>query len=49
MVIDVASESDISAIVEPFYLGFDATVEMYPVMAPDNLDKSAAKAAGTDF
>ena len=33
--------SQIPAIVEPWFLAFDASVEMHPVMAPDDLMKAS--------
>ena len=43
-VVDLADSSKIPSIVEPFFLAFNASVECFPVMIPDDL-----MAAGPDL
>lgn len=52
MVIDVAAESDIPRIAEPWFLAFDANIGFHPAMVPADLEAAgpaiaaAAKAYG---
>ena len=39
-VIDIPSSSDLPRIAEPWFLAFDATVEFFPVMSPEDLAKA---------
>lgn len=39
-VVDMQDASQIPAIMEPIFLGLDATVECVPVMTPDDLQKA---------
>ena len=43
MVFDLADASDIPPFAEPFFSGFEAEVEIFPVMTPDDLTKGLAK------
>jgi len=43
-VVDLADSSKIPSVVEPFFLAFNASVECFPVMIPDDL-----MAAGPDL
>jgi hypothetical protein len=43
--VDVAEASDIPALVEPFMHAFNASVELHPVMVPEDLGKGMAVAA----
>jgi len=38
--VDVASESDIPRMAEPWFLAFNAAVEFHPAMTPDDLGKA---------
>jgi hypothetical protein len=40
--LDLADASQIPAIAEPWFLAFDAAVEIHPVMVPTDLAKAAA-------
>ena len=40
MVVDMDDASQIPAMCEPLFLGFDATVEIVPVMSPEDLAKA---------
>lgn len=42
-VIDMADPSDLPAIAEPFFMGFNARVSLSPVMNADDLKKGLAK------
>jgi hypothetical protein len=42
---DMAGASQVVEIVEPFFLSFDAAVELIPVMTGEDLRKGLAKAA----
>lgn len=44
MVVDFKDVSDIPAIAEPLFTGFDAAVEFIPVMNADELKKGLSKA-----
>jgi len=43
MVVDVKDVSDIPAIAEPFFMGFNAAVEFIPVMNAEDLKKGLSK------
>lgn len=43
MVFDLADQSDIPSIAEPFFLAFDAAVSIIPVMNADDLTKGLQK------
>ena len=43
MVFDMPDPSDIPPFAEPFFSGFEAEVEIFPVMTPDDLTKGLAK------
>ena len=45
MVIDVKDPSEIPAIVEPFFMEFNAAVQLTPVMNADDLKKGLARIA----
>jgi hypothetical protein len=40
LVLDLADPSMIPAVGEPFFLGFNAAVELYPAMVPEDLMKA---------
>ena len=40
LLLDLADASAIPAVAEPFFLAFNASVEVYPVMLPDDLMKA---------
>jgi len=40
MILDVADASEISAIAEPWFLAFNASIDFQPVMLPDDLAKA---------
>ena len=42
LVINMDDASQIPAMVEPLFLGLDATVEFHPVMTPEDLQKASA-------
>ena len=44
IVVDVTDSSNLPRLVEPFFLAFNASVEIFPVMIPDDL-----AAAGPDI
>ena len=44
VVVDVTDSSELPRLVEPFFLAFNASVEIFPVMVPDDL-----RAAGPDI
>ena len=44
VVVDVTNSSEIPSLVEPFFLAFNASVECFPVMVPEDL-----MAAGPDI
>ena len=44
VVVDVTNSSEIPSLVEPFFLAFNASVEIFPVMLPEDL-----MAAGADI
>ena len=44
IVVDVTDSSELPRLVEPFFLAFNASVEVFPVMVPDDL-----MAAGPDI
>jgi hypothetical protein len=39
--LDLADASQIPAIAEPWFLAFNASIEIHPVMLPDDLAKAA--------
>lgn len=41
LIIEMAETSRIPAIAEPFFMAFNATVEIHPVMVPEDLRKAA--------
>jgi len=43
LVLNMNEASEIMMITEPLWLGFEADIEMWPVMTPDDLTKGAAK------
>ncbi len=46
MICDLADASQIPAIAEPWFLAFDAAVEIHIVMLPEDLGKAADQMAG---
>ena len=40
IVVDMKDASQIPAVGEPFFLAFNATIEVYPVMTPEDLMKA---------
>ena len=40
IILDVATESDIPRIAEPWFLAFNAAVELHPAMSPEDLGKA---------
>jgi hypothetical protein len=46
IVVDLADASKIPSLAEPFFLTFNATVRIHPVMTPEDLGKSGIDAIG---
>jgi hypothetical protein len=44
IIVDVTDSSELPCLVEPFFLAFNASIEIFPVMVPDDL-----MAAGPDI
>ena len=40
LIVDLQETSQIPAVAEPWFLGFNAAVEFHPVMSPDDLKKA---------
>ncbi len=51
LIVDMQDASQMPAIAEPFFLGFNATIEAIPVMTPEDLAKGSAaiEAAAKNF
>ncbi|MBV9330905.1 MAG: hypothetical protein JOZ55_05065 [Alphaproteobacteria bacterium] len=45
IVVDIKETSELPKIAEPFFLWFNATVEFFPVMLPQDLEKAAPSIA----
>ena len=48
-IVEVADASKIPAIAEPLFLTFNATVELHPVMTPEDLAKSGLDDLGKKY
>jgi hypothetical protein len=46
LVVDLADPSKIPALAEPWFLGFNATVEFHPTMTPEDLARAGLEALG---
>jgi hypothetical protein len=46
MFIDMKDPSQIPSIAEPFFLGFNSSVEFHPVMSPEDLGKAGLEDLG---
>jgi len=42
IVVNMDDASQIPAIAEPFFIGLDATVQIHPVMTPEDLEKASS-------
>ncbi len=49
LVVDVADESRIPALAEPFFLNFDATVQFRVAMTPQDLGRAGLEAIGEKY
>lgn len=49
LVVDVSDPSDIPALAEPFFLTFDADVDLIPCMTPEDLARGGLDALGADW
>ncbi len=46
LIVDLPDASKIPSLAEPWFLAFDADVELHPVMSPDDLKKSGVDQIG---
>jgi hypothetical protein len=49
LVVNVSEPSDIPALAEPFFLTFDAEVDLVPFMTPEDLARGGLDTLGTDW
>ena len=49
MVVEMPAVSAIPSIAEPFFLMFDATVNLHPVMSPEDLSKAGLDELGKKY
>lgn len=49
LVVDLADPSKIPALAEPWFLSFDATLAIRPVMTPEDLVKADLEALGSKY
>lgn len=49
IIVDIDDASRIPALGEPFFLLFNATVEVHPVMTPEDLSKAGLEALGKRY
>jgi hypothetical protein len=49
VIVDLPDASKIPALAEPWFLTFEADVEIHPVMCPDDLQKAGLDAIGKNW
>jgi hypothetical protein len=49
VIVDLPDASKIPALAEPWFLTFEADVEVHPVMTPDDLQKAGLNAMGKNW
>jgi hypothetical protein len=49
LIVDLPDASKIPALAEPWFLAFEANVEMHPVMTPDDLKRAGLDALGKQW